>query len=306
MPHTNDVGSPTRPDAEPVGYIGLGNMGAPMATRLLSWPGGLMVCDVRDDAIAPFLDKGARSGNPAELAASCRVVSVTVLDDAQVREVVAGPEGLLAHARDGLVIAVHSTIADSTAVELAALCAEQGVGFVDAPVSGGAPGAADGNLATMVGASQADFEVVTPTFELWAGLVVHAGDPGAGTRMKLARNLLHFVSFTATAEAARLAEAAGLSVADLGTVVRHTDAITGGAGAIMYRDTAAPVAPGDFWEGVFGHVRGLGEKDLALALGLGDRLGVDLPLAAHSLTGLGDALGVGPGPLATDYEENHR
>lgn len=306
MPHTNDVGSPTSQGADLVGYIGLGNMGAPMATRLLEWPGGLIVCDVRDDAVAPFLDKGARSGSPAELAASCGLVSVTVLDDAQVRDVVAGPDGLLAHAREGLVVAVHSTIADSTAVELAELCAERGVGFVDAPVSGGAAGAADGNLATMVGASEADFAVVKPAFELWAGLVVHAGAPGAGTRMKLARNLLHFVSFTATAEAARLAEAAGLSVADLGNVVRHTDAITGGAGAIMYRDTAAPVAPGDFWEGVFGHVRGLGEKDLALALGLGDRLDVDLPLAALSLTGLGDALGVGPGPIATEYEENHR
>ena len=306
MPFTNDVAGPPPPDTDPVGFLGLGNMGAPMATKLFSWPGGLMVCDLRDDAVEPFLDKGARRGTPAELAASCRVVSVTVLDDAQVREVVAGPDGLLAHARDGLVIAIHSTIADSTAVELAERCAERGVGLVDAPVSGGSGGATEGNLATMVGASEGDFASVRPVFELWAGLVVHAGEPGAGTRMKLARNLLHFVSFTATAEAARLAEAAGLSITDLGNVVRHTDAITGGAGAIMYRDTAGPVAPGEFWEGVFGHVRGLGEKDLSLALGLGDRLGVDLPLAAHSLTGLGDALGVGPGPLATDYEENHR
>ena len=300
-----DAGGASPQDPESVGFIGLGNMGAPMATRLLDWPGGLFVCDLRPDAVAPLVDKGARSGTPAELAASCRVVSVTVLDDAQVREVVLGPDGLVDNAREGLVIAVHSTIADSTAEELAAACAKRGVGFVDAPVSGGAGGANDGNLATMVGASDADFAAVSAPFELWAGLVVHAGEPGAGTRMKLARNLLHFVSFTATAEAARLAEAAGLSVTDLGNVVRHTDAITGGAGAIMHRDTAAPVEPGDFWEGIFGHVRGLGEKDLALALGLGERLGVDLPLATHSLTSLGDALGVGPGEIATEFEEKH-
>lgn len=305
MTPTHDAGDADTHAAEPVGYIGLGNMGAPMATRLLDWPGGLFVCDLRDDAVAPFLEAGARRGSPAELAAHCRVVSVTVLDDEQVRRVVLGPDGLLANAREGLVIAVHSTVADSTAVELAELCAERGVGFVDAPVSGGAAGAKDGDLATMVGASDADFAVVSAPFELWAGLVVHAGEPGAGTRMKLARNLLHFVSFTATAEAARLAESAGLSVTDLGNVVRHTDAITGGAGAIMYRDTAAPVAPGEFWEGVFGHVRGLGEKDLALALGLGARLGVDLPLATRSLTSLGDSLGVGPGEIAKEFQEKH-
>lgn len=305
---------PPRPP-RPVGYVGLGNMGAPMAHRLVAWPGGLRVCDVRAESVAPLVEAGAAEVSLAELARTCAVISVTVLDDAQVREVVAGPEGLLAHApagreadggaddaaddhEDGLVIAVHSTIADTTAEELAALCAERGVGFVDAPVSGGAQGAKDGNLATMVGASEADFAATSDVFRHWAGLVVHAGPPGAGTRMKLARNLLHFVSFTATGEAARLAEASGLSVTALGEVVRHTDAITGGAGAIMYRDTTAPIPEGDFWEGVFGHVRGLGEKDLDLALRLGAREGVDLPLAARALRDLGTALGLGPGEIA--------
>ena len=73
---------------------------------------------------------------------------------------------------------------------------------------------------------------------------MHAGPVGAGTRMKLARNLLHFVSFTAVTEAQRLAEAAGLDLIALGEVVRHTDAITGGPGAIMHRDTTAPLARG--------------------------------------------------------------
>lgn len=303
------MSSPSLPDAPtadavaPVGYIGLGNMGAPMATRLLEWPGGLMVCDVRPAALEPFTSKGATAGSAAELAAACQVISITVLNDAQVREVLTGPDGILANAREGLVVAVHSTIADTTAVELAAECAAAGVGFVDAPVSGGAVGAAEGRLATMVGASEADFAAVKPSFELWAGLVVHAGEPGAGTRMKLARNLLHFISFTAVGEAARLAEAAGLSLTDLGNVVRHTDAITGGAGAIMYRDTAAPIPPGDPWEGIFGHVRSLGEKDLRLALELAQRLGTTLPLGELSLANLGNALGLGPGDIATTYAE---
>ncbi len=116
--------------------------------------------------------------------------------------------------------------------------------------------------------------------------------------MKLARNLLHFISFAATAEASRLAEAAGLDIAKLGRVVRHTDAITGGAGAVMLRETTAPIPENDFWHGVFTHVRGLGEKDLSLALGLVDRMGVDLPLGTLALRDLGAGFGVGPGEIA--------
>lgn len=292
---------PGAPDESPapVGFIGLGNMGAPIAKRLLAWPGGLVVCDVRAEATEPFAAEGATAAaNAAEVARTARLVSVTVLDDAQVRDVVDGPEGILRTAAPGTVIAVHSTISDSTAVELAEVCAAAGVHLVDAPVSGGAPGAEKGELAVMVGGSRDVYDACKPVFTLWAAMPVHAGEVGAGTRMKLARNLLHFISFTATAEASRLAEAAGIDIAKLGRVVRHTDAITGGAGAVMLRDTTAPIAEDDFWHGVFTHVRGLGEKDLSLALGLADRVGVDLPLGTIALRDLGTGFGVGPGEVA--------
>lgn len=282
-----------------VGYIGLGNMGAPMAERLLTRPGGLTVLDVVPEAMAPFTDKGAAAASsPAELAAGCDLVCVTVLDDAQVRDVVAGPDGLLTTARPGTVVAVHSTISDTTAVELAAECAGKGVDFVDAPVSGGAGGAKNGTLAVMVGATDDGFAKIEEPFGTFASLVVHAGPVGAGTRMKLARNLLHFIAFTAATEAQRLAEAAGLDITELGRVVRHTDAITGGAGSIMWRDTTSPLAEDDSWFSIFSRVRALGEKDLALALDLGDRLGIDLPLGARALSGLGPGLGVGTGEIA--------
>nr|WP_238424160.1 NAD(P)-dependent oxidoreductase [Rhodococcus ruber] len=275
-------------------------MGAPMAKRLLDRPGGLTVLDTRPEAVAPFTAAGARAADdPADLARECDVVCVTVVDDAQVRTVVAG---LLGGARPGTVIAVHSTVADTTAVELAAACAERGLELVDAPVSGGAPGAEQGRLAVMVGASDAAFDMVREPFSWFSDLVVHAGPVGAGTRMKLARNLLHFVSFTAAAEAQRLAEAAGLDITALGKVVRHTDAISGGVGAIMLRDTTAPIPPDDFWFPILDHVRALGEKDLSLALGLGARLGVDLPLAARALGDLGPGLGVGRGENARQEE----
>lgn len=293
-------------EAVTVGYIGLGNMGAPMAKRLLDWPGGLVVCDARAEAVEPFTAKGARAAStPAEVAAAASVISVTVLDDAQVRAVVAGPDGILSTARPGTVVAVHSTISDTTAVELAATCESAGVHLIDAPISGGAMGAQQGRLAIMVGGTDEAFAAVREPFARFAELVVHAGEVGAGTRMKLARNLLHFISFTAATEAQRLAEAAGIDIRELGKVVRHTDAITGGAGAIMLRETTAQLAETDPWFPILSHARNLGEKDLSLALGLGDRLDVDLPLAVRALAGLGAGLGVGPGDISTAFQKEH-
>ncbi|WP_378742488.1 NAD(P)-dependent oxidoreductase [Nocardia brasiliensis] len=277
-----------------IGFIGIGAMGAPMATRLLDWPGGLTVCDVRADAVLPYTEAGAGAADsPARLAEQANIISVAVVNDAQVRDVITGPEGLLRSAAPETVVAVHSTISDRTADELAAECATHSVEFVDAPVSGGAPGATRGTLAVMVGGSDTAFERVRAPFGCFADLIVHAGPVGAGTRMKLARNLLHFVAFTAATEAQRLAEAAGLDLKVLGKVVRHSDAVTGGPGAIMLRDRTAPIEDGDFWLPILRHVRDLGEKDLGLALDLGNRLDVALPLAELALEHLGPGLGVG-------------
>jgi 3-hydroxyisobutyrate dehydrogenase-like beta-hydroxyacid dehydrogenase len=276
---------------KPVGFIGLGQIGAPMARRLLEWPGGLVVYDVRPEALVPFLEAGARAaGSPREVAESAEVISLMVRDDAQVSDVLTGPAGLLETATPGTVVAIHSTISATTATRLAET--HSSIEIVDAPVSGGAPGAAQGNLAVMVGASDTAFERCREVFALWSGHIMHAGPPGAGTQAKLARNLLHFVSFTAAAEAQRLAEAAGLDLAELGKVVRHTDAITGGPGAIMFRRTTAPLASDDPWYPIMSHVRELGHKDLMLAITLGEELGVDTPLARLALERLAAGLGL--------------
>ena len=272
-----------------LGYIGLGSMGAPMAMRLVGWTGGLVVYDVRAEAAAPFAEAGATVGTRAADVAAADLISVTVLDDGQVRDVVAE---LAAHACTGTIIAIHSTIGDGTAAELADRYAPQGIHVIDAPVSGGAGAAEKGQLATMVGASRDVYESVKPVFKQWASLVIHAGEPGAGTRMKLARNMLTFTSFAAACEAMRLAEAAGLDLQALGRVVRHTDALTGGPGAIMVRDNMHELEPGHWLYDGFTHTRALGEKDLSLALALGDSVGVDLPLAQIALGTLATGLGV--------------
>ncbi|OBJ21768.1 oxidoreductase [Mycobacterium colombiense] len=272
-----------------LGYIGLGNMGAPMATKMTEWPGGVTVYDIRTEAMTPLAEKGAGLADSVADVAAADIIHVTVLNDAQVREVVGE---LAANAKPGTVIAIHSTISDTTAVELAAEHKPRGIHIVDAPVSGGAAAAAKGELATMVGAEREVYEKIKPAFKHWAAMVVHAGEPGAGTRMKLARNMLTFTSYAAACEAMKLAEAAGLDLQALGRVVRHTDALTSGPGAIMVRDNMKDIEPDNFLYESFVHARGLGEKDLSLALGLGEAVSVDLPLAQLAYQRLAASLGV--------------
>jgi 3-hydroxyisobutyrate dehydrogenase-like beta-hydroxyacid dehydrogenase len=275
-----------------LGYVGLGNQGAPMAKRLVDWPGGLVVYDVRLDAMTPLAEMGATLADSLADVAVADVISVTVLNDEQVRDVVAGEQGLARYAKPGTVIAIHSTISDTTAAELSRQLEPEGIHVVDAPVSGGAGAADKGELAVMVGADDVAFQKVKPVFKRWASLVVRAGEPGAGTRMKLARNMLTFTGFAAACEAQKLAEAAGIDLQQLGRVVRHSDEQSGGPGAIMYRDDTKPLQPEHFLHDMFIHTRGLGEKDLRLALALGEKAGVDLPLAEVALRELAPGLGV--------------
>lgn len=276
-----------------VGFIGLGQIGGPMARHLIGWEGGLTVLDVRAEACEPFAAGGAAvATTPAEVAVRSEVISLMVLDDAQVRDVLTGEDGLLNAAPPGAVVAVHSTIAADTALELAATAADAGVEIIDAPVSGGAMGAHAGTLAVMVGGTAAAVERSRPVFERWAGLVAHLGPVGSGIRAKLARNLLQLTAFTAVGEAQRLAEVAGIDPAALGEVVRHSDAVTGGPGAIMLRPTTGAMADDDPLRPAFEHTRDLGEKDLDHALALADDLGLDLPLATLARSRLAAALGV--------------
>ena len=99
-----------------LGYIGLGKQGAPMAKQLVDWPGGLIVFDIRAEAMAPFAETGAQLAESVADVAEADIVSITVLNDEQVREVVGA---LLPTAKAGTVLAIHSTISDTTAVELA-------------------------------------------------------------------------------------------------------------------------------------------------------------------------------------------
>ena len=290
MTDTNERSSQEQPANDvKLGYIGLGNMGAPMAKRLVEWPGGLTVFDVRTEAMTPLAELGASLADSVADVAAADIISITVLNDEQVREVVAE---LAAHAKPGTVIAIHSTISPDTAVELAADLKPKGIHVIDAPISGGGGAADKGELAVMVGADREVYERIKPAFKQFASLVIHAGEAGAGTRMKLARNMLTFTSYAAACEAMKLAEAAGVDLQQLGRVVRHTDALTGGPGAIMVREDMSTLTPDHWLHDAFTHTRGLGEKDLSLALALGEATGTELPLAELALQRLAEGLGV--------------
>lgn len=279
-----------------VGFIGLGNIGKPMARQLAADEAvELWVYDIAPEPMAELAAAGAKiAQSVGDLAVQVDVVSIMVRDDAQV-EGVLGQVLVSAGRRrspDPLTVVVHSTVSPGTPERLAARAEPFGVWVVDAPVSGGPMGAADGRLAVLVGGSEEAFAAVEPVLSVVGAKVVHAGPIGSGTRFKLARNLVHFIGFTAATEAQRLAEAAGLDLVALGDVVRYTDSITGGPGAVMHRKTAAPIPEGDFWFGVFSHARELGEKDLRYAIELAGGLGVDVPLARLALERLGPGLGL--------------
>ncbi|HET6563488.1 MAG TPA: NAD(P)-dependent oxidoreductase [Marmoricola sp.] len=282
---------PASAEMTSVGFVGLGHMGQRMATRLLDVPGGLIVFDPDLAAAAPLVERGATMASGiAHLAELSDVVCVRVAGDELTRQVVGE---LVTAAAPDATVAVHSAIRPATVAELAARAGPLGVRVLDAAMSGGPTAAEQGRLAFLVGGSYAGLVALRPVLDRMGDLVVHLGAAGAGTRARLAHNLLHYVSLAAAGEASRLAEAAGIDPAVLGQVVRHSESVTGGPGSMMWRATAEPMAEDDPWRAVFGRLWAVGERDLHHAVELASRLGVDTPLADVSLRELGPALGLG-------------
>ena len=229
------------------------------------------------------------AASPKELAEASDYIITCVTGPEDVKEVVLGPGGVIEGAKPGSVVIDMSTISPEATRAIAAALAEKQVHMLDAPVSGGFMGAADGTLAIMVGGDKAAYSTAKPVLKQMGTLVMHLGEIGSGTKAKLARNLLHFISFAAVTEAQQVAEASGIDLVKLGQIVRHSDAVTGGPGAIMHRDRTGPLAEDDFWHGVFAHVWALGDKDLTLAMELAASEGIDTPLAklAHQILPIG-------------------
>ncbi len=196
-----------------VGFIGLGNMGRPMASNLVRKGFSLVVYDVLTppvDAVAGLGARGAK-GVP-EVAQSSDVVITMLPDSAVVEEVITGANGVLAHARAGSVIMDMSTIDPLVTDRLATAAKRKGMAFVDAPVGRLASHAERGESLFMVGADEATFAQVKPLLEAMGTTIHHCGAVGTGMRTKLVNNYLAIISCQLNAEALALSQRFGLSL----------------------------------------------------------------------------------------------
>src|SRR5262245_34462410 len=194
-----------------VGFIGLGNQGKPIAANLVAAGFETVVFDVAPVPVAELAAKGAKAaGSPREVGERAAVICLCVPEDRHVREVVLGPNGVLAGAREGAVIAIHSTILPETALALAAEATPRGVAVLDACVTGGAARAAQKQLTFLVGGDAAALEKARPVLEVSAVKVIHAGELGNGAKLKLCLNLVTYIQWAAAFESFQLAKATGL------------------------------------------------------------------------------------------------
>jgi 3-hydroxyisobutyrate dehydrogenase len=264
------------------GVVGLGEIGGGLAGNLLKAGVALSVCDIRPEATEPYREGARVAASPRELAEHSDVVLVAVLDDAQVRSVLEGDDGVFAGARDGAIVVVVSTITTETVTAMREAGARDGITVVDCGVSGGQAGADNGELVCMVGGTKDEVDRVRPLLDVFSCLVLHMGPPGTGLSAKLARNVVQYGSWLAAQEAQELAEAAGVDLIKLGEAIRESDRVIGGAARLMFRATAEPW-PVDTDAVLLTFLQdkaALAHKDLAAARELGDQLGVRLPVAA--------------------------
>ncbi|TKC92670.1 3-hydroxyisobutyrate dehydrogenase [Trinickia terrae] len=203
-----------------IAFIGLGNMGAPMALNLLKNGHTLNVFDLNQAAVQTLVDAGASASASPKAAATGVECVVTMLPAAaHVKRVLTADDGVLAGIARGATIVDSSTIDPASAQAFAKLAAERGNPFVDAPVSGGTGGAAAGTLTFMVGANAGVYEQVKPMLAAMGKNIVHCGDTGMGQVAKICNNLLLGITMAGVAEAMSLGVALGIDPKVLAGIV---------------------------------------------------------------------------------------
>lgn len=256
-----------------VGVVGLGRMGLGMAANLA-------VKGFRTLGVDPSPERcglAARTGvavvaTPAELFAASNVVIASLPTADHVVEVVEGEGGFLAKAPAGAVFVDSSTSEASVSRRLAAAAAGKGLGFLDAPVSGGPAGAEAGTLTMMIGGDPAHLATAMPALEAISGKRLHVGASGAGNVAKLVNNLLVGAHLLTVSEAVRLSEAAGVPAADVLAVVNAAS----GRSAVSEVNYPRWVLNGAFDSGF---TMGLMRKDVRLAAALIAEVGASLPVS---------------------------
>jgi 2-hydroxy-3-oxopropionate reductase len=273
-----------------VGFVGLGIMGKPMARNLLKAGHDLVVYDVAPQPVAELTASGAAPGASAgDVAARSEVTITMVPDGPEVEAAILGPSGALEGAAPGSVIVDMSSISPLVAQKVGAACEAKGVGFLDAPVSGGEPKAIDGTLAIMVGGRQETFDRVLTLFQAMGSSATLTGPVGAGNVTKLANQIMVAVNIAGMGEALVLATKAGLDP----EVVFN--AVKGGlAGSTVLNAKAPMVISRNFKPGF--RIR-LHQKDLRNALIAAEAMKVPLPFTSLAQQVLEALMNAGRGDL---------
>lgn len=254
-------------------FIGLGVMGGPMARHLAAKGHEVTVYNRTAAKAAAWVaaNGGKAADTPREAAVGADMVMVCVGNDDDVRSVIYGADGVLAGVKKGGIIVDHTTASATLARELAARCSEHGVGFIDAPVSGGQAGAENGQLSVMCGADdEAVFERAYPVLMSYAKICKRLGNAGSGQLAKMVNQICIAGIAQGLSEGLNLALAAGLDPDALVEVISQ-----GAAGSWQMNNRARTMVRNEF---NFGFAVEWMRKDLAICLEEAQRLGVDLPI----------------------------
>lgn len=262
-----------------VAFIGLGNMGGPMAINLVKAGFNTSVFDLSAQAVVDVVEHGASTGNSAKEVVSDADVIVSMLPAGKhVEALYIGDDGLISHIKTGALVIDSSTIDVATVRKVATALEAQGIAFIDAPVSGGVGGATAGTLSFMVGGSAESFERAKPLLDVMGKNLFHAGDHGAGQVAKVCNNMLLSVLMVGTSEALQLGIANGLDPKVLSEIMSKS------SGSNWTLDVYNPCP--DVMEGVpssndyqGGFMVDLMAKDLGLAM--------DTAIASQSSTPMG-------------------
>jgi 3-hydroxyisobutyrate dehydrogenase-like beta-hydroxyacid dehydrogenase len=270
-----------------VGFIGLGIMGAAMAARVLADYPLLIHTRTRSKA-NKLLQRGATwAPTPKKIAEECDVIFICVTDTPDVQAVITGDDGIMSSAKSGLIVVDHSTISPAVTRQLALDLATRGAVLLDAPVSGGQPGAINGTLSIMVGGDTSAFEKVQPLLRLMGQTITHCGPSGNGQLTKFVNQILVSVTNLAVSEALIFAKKNKLDP------VKTIAALVGGAGSSWQLANLGPrMTEGDFRPGF---TINLQQKDLRLVLGAAEDSKTSLPATSlvHQLFTAAQAAGHG-------------
>ncbi|HEU4846986.1 MAG TPA: 2-hydroxy-3-oxopropionate reductase [Rubrobacteraceae bacterium] len=259
--------------AERVGFIGLGIMGMPMARNLMEAGYELTVHNRSPEKAEELGKEGAAvAATPREVAENSDVVITMLPDSPQVREVVAGEDGVLEGISEGALLIDMSTISPVVTEDLAEAVKEKGASMLDAPVSGGDVGAIEGTLSIMVGGQERDFQRAKPLLEAMGKTITHVGPTGAGQVTKAANQVVVALTIEAVSEALVLGSAGGVSAEKI------LEVLSGG----LASNKVMEVKREKFLSHTFepGFRSELHHKDLGIALAAGREYGVVMPVTA--------------------------